>query len=315
MKRFIFVALTVAIIAGAAISLWIWQSVGGISPGRLEARYMTEADRFVEIGQARVRVREEGASEGTPIILLHGFTFSLESWDGWAALLSEDYRVIRFDLLGHGLTGPDPQGRYGPMERVELLRDLMDALEIDRAHIVGNSLGGLVAWRFAARYPERVSSLILVDPGAYPINGVTDVPAPIPPAIEVLLRTAPEMGVRAMLNYVFYDDAQVTEERVERVRDMMRRRGNGAAFIDHLKEFVLPDPEPDLAGIDVPTLIMWGGQDVLISPTHGRLLAQAMPRARLVVYENLGHVPHEEAPAETASDALSFLNNLVGDRE
>jgi pimeloyl-ACP methyl ester carboxylesterase len=307
LKKILLAIVLIVVGALAATGFYVWKQMQGVSPEALESKYMTPADRFVEVAGARVRVREEGAADAPPVILLHGFIYSLETWDGWAADLSRDYRVIRFDLLGHGLTGPDAEKRYSPAERAAFIGDFMDAMGIESAFIAGNSLGGLAAWRFAATDPERVKGLILVSPGAYSANGVTDTPVAPPKQMEVFLRTAPAAGVRASAGIVFADDSKITEKRLETLRDMMRRRGNGEAFVESIEEFVLPDPAADLAKIDAPTLILWGEQDVLIPVEQGRRLEAAIANARLVTYKGVGHVAQEEAPELSVEDAREFL--------
>ncbi len=309
-KNILLGLLAVVVFVAGAVGYYIWREGQGIDPAALEAKYMTPADRFVDVAGARVRVREEGPENAPPLILLHGFVVSLESWDGWAKSLSNDYRVIRFDLAGHGLTGPDPLKRYAPAERAAFIGDVMDALGVESAHIAGNSLGGLAAWRFAAMHPERVRGLILVSPGSYSVNGVSDTPAEAPQAMHVFLRTAPEAGIRISLQRIYGDDSKVTEERVILMREMMRRRGNGEAFIESIKEFTLPDPAPDLAKITAPTLLLWGAEDVLIPVEQGRQLETDIAGARLIVYEGVGHVAQEEAPEATARDVAEFLAAL-----
>jgi pimeloyl-ACP methyl ester carboxylesterase len=314
-KQILFVTLIIVVFGAAAVGYAYWKAVRGVSVSSSQSKYLTATDRFIDIAGARLRVREEGPTDGPVIILLHGFTFSLETWDGWAQELSKTYRVIRYDLLGHGLTGPDPQKRYAPQERAAFLQDVMDALAVNKAHIVGNSLGGLIAWRFAVNNPERVDRLILMDAGAYPMNGVTDIPAPVPPAIETFLRTAPEQGVRASMKFLYADSASITDERIALARDMMRREGNGDAFVEHLREFTLPDPNPDLARISAPVLVMWGRQDKLIPVDHGLRMEAAIADARLIIYDDAGHVPQEEISETTVRDAISFLNEAAGTHE
>ncbi len=309
-KRVLIAALFLIITSAALIGGLTWQAAQGVSAVALENRYVTSSDRFIDIAGARVRVREEGSPEAPAIILIHGFTHSLETWDGWAASLKSDYRVIRYDILGHGLTGPDLQERYAPQERAEFVGSVLDALDLDNAIIAGNSLGGLAAWRFASENRARVDALILISPGAFPLNGASDKPADIPAAMKAYLLTAPEAGVRASAEYIYADDSKITEVRLKIMRDMIRREGNGAAMIKSLEEFTLPDPTEALNRIMAPTLILWGEGDIIIPIEQGRRLEQAISGARLLSYASVGHAAQEEAPAETVADAIVFLKGI-----
>jgi len=310
MKKALFFLLAIFALGFAASGFLVWRSTQGIEPAILEAKYTTAADRFVDVGGLRVRVREEGPADAPAIVMLHGFLVSLESFDAWSEALSSDYRVIRFDLAGHGLTGPDPEKRYSPVERAAFVGDVMDAIGVGRAVIAGNSLGGLAAWRFAAENPERVDALVLVAPGAFPTNGVSDEPVAPPPALIAFLRMAPEAGVKKGLEAIYSDDSKITPKRMEAMRDMMRRRGNGQAFVDSLAEFTLSDPTTQLTRLGTPTLIQWGEDDVVIPVEQGERMAAAMPRSQLIRYPAVGHVPQEEAPEETVADAKAFLDSL-----
>ena len=311
MKKILVFLATLIVILIAAAGVVFWQATKGAPAASLEAKYASSADRFIDIAGARVRVREEGAPAAPPVVLIHGFTHSLETWDGWAAQMKVDFRVIRYDLLGHGLTGPDPQQRYAPEERAAFVGEVLDALGVQRATIAGNSLGGLAAWRFASSQPDRVDALILVSPGAYPLNGVSDEPAEIPAPMKAYLLAAPEAGVRASAELVYGNDAKITEARLSVMRDMIRREGNGEAMIRSLEEFTLPDPSEALARVDAPTLLLWGEDDKLIPIEQGRAIENEMPNARLIAYPGVGHAAQEEAPEATVSDAIAFLNDLA----
>ena len=307
MKKFLLVIVALIAIGGAGVWFVYQNAAKGVSAATLEEKYATADDRFVDIAGALVRVREEGDPTAPPILLIHGFTHSLETWDGWADALKSDYRVIRYDLLGHGLTGPDDQSRYAPTERAEFVGHVLDALNIEEIAIAGNSLGGLAAWRFASNHPDRVSALILISPGAFPLNGVSDKPAEIPAAMKAYLQTAPEAGVRTSAEIIYGDDARISEERVVVMRDMIRREGNGAALIKSLEEFTLPDPTDALEKIEAPTLILWGEGDILIPMDQGRRIEALIPDAMMITYPGVGHAAQEEAPAETVADAMAFL--------
>lgn len=307
MKKTLVVILALLALGVAGAGITYRQAVSGVSADKLESQYVTSADRFVDIAGARVRVREEGAPSAPPIVLIHGFTHSLETWNGWATRLKDDYRVIRYDLLGHGLTGPDPKERYSPDERAAFLSEILNALEIENAAIAGNSLGGLAAWRFASSNPERVNALILISPGAYPLNGVNDEPVEIPAAMKAYLLTAPDAGVRASAELIYADDSKITEDRLAAMRDMIGREGNGSALIKSLEEFTLPDPTEALSKISAPTLIIWGEDDILIPIEQGRKIERVIPNAQLITYPGVGHAAQEEAPEQTAADVIAFL--------
>jgi len=275
----------------------------------LEQKYFLNSDKFIMVNGTRVRVREEGPKDGPPLVLIHGFTASLETWDGWASRLNSKYRIFRYDLLGHGLTGPDEMKRYSPAERAKFLLDLLDALKLDRVSLAGNSLGGLIAWKFAVSNPQRVENLILVSSGAYSINGVKDKPLPVPGALVAYFKQPPEMAVKFSFGRLFSDPAKVTNERLGLYWQMMRRQGNGQAFIDHIEEFTLPDPSDELKKITAPTLILWGKKDNIIPVEQAGWLHKNIPHSRLITHDDLGHMPHEEAPERTASQILEFLDH------
>lgn len=263
------------------------------------------ADRFITVGDTVLRVRDEGPRRGPPIILIHGFTFSLETWDAWAADLARDHRVIRYDLSGHGLSGADPAGKYATADREAQLGLLMDKLRIRKATIAGNSLGGMIAWNFAADHPPRVDKLILVDTGAFPINGVTDKPVPVPAPMRAFL-TAPSPAVVAFSAKLIYAQPEkVPPATLARLQSNIAR--NGPALVQHLEQFTLPDPVTKLGAIKAPTLVLWGTEDKFIAPTDARRVGDAIPGARIEMIPHAGHLPQEEAAPETLAIVRDFL--------
>ena len=137
---------TIAVVSALVIVVlcyWLW------TPDRdraaMEARYANTPDDFIEVAGIRLHVRDSGPKSAPAVILLHGFGSSLHTWEDWAQALSRDMRVIRFDLPGAGLTGPDPKGDYTDTRALEILNALMDKLGVARASLVGNSIGGRIA--------------------------------------------------------------------------------------------------------------------------------------------------------------------------
>lgn len=307
LKKLLLLLIVAVAFAGGYV---YWRAREQQQPANVTAsEYFTADDRMMEIAGANVRVRIEGPEDAPPIILMHGFIYSLETWDAWAADLKKDHRVIRFDLLGHGLSGPDPQQRYSPDERAEFVGEVMDALGIEKAIIGGNSLGGLAAWRFAAQNPARVSALVLISTGAYPTNGVGDEPLSPPAPMALFLRTAPDAGVAITLKNIYGDDSKITPEKIKLVGDMMRQPGNGEAYVQSIEEFTLPDPTPLLHSIAAPTLILWGAEDNVMPVEHGRRIAEDIPDAKLIIYDGVGHVAQEEVPERSLQDLRAFLTD------
>ncbi|VXC55440.1 Alpha/beta hydrolase [Oceanicaulis sp. 350] len=296
------------LLAVLVIAFFAW-TLRPLDMDAVSQQWMTEQDRFVTVDGEDWRVRESGPEDAPALVLIHGFSHSLEAWDAMAAELEADHRIIRFDLPGHGLTGPRADQAYSVTDTVAQVSALLDEIAPDRFAIGGNSLGGLVAWRYAADHPDRVTDLILIDPGGYPNLGVADDPAPVPDAVRAYLSLAPEAGVAYATSTLYADPSRVSPEQLERIRAMMRVEGNGQALIERIEQFTLPDPNPDLARIAAPTLIVWGSNDAMIPATHGPRFDAAIPNSRLVLMQNTGHVPMEEWPVETAALVRDFLND------
>ena len=275
----------------------------------MESPYFQASDHILEVDGLDVRYRDEGPREAQPLLMVHGFTSSLETWDALAENLNQDYRVIRLDLSGHGLTGPDPQSRYSNADTVAFLNDFINTLDLKNPVLIGNSLGGLVSWRLAEEYPEKVSKLVLISPGGFSINGVTDTPVSVPMILKLYLTKAPMAGVKQATTALYADPAKLTEKRLTTLHDMMLQPGNGEAFVARLEQFTLPDPSSDLAKVSAPTLIIWGQKDKMISVDQANQFLEAMPNATLKFYDNAGHVPQEETPDQLATDIRGFLES------
>lgn len=293
------------------------------SVAELAPRWAPPPSRFLEVQGLVVHLRDEGPRhDGAPgrppaewpLVLLHGTSASLHTWDGWAATLSGTRRVIRLDLPGFGLTGPHPQGDYSIDAYVRLVAATLDALGVQRVVLAGNSLGGQIAWTAALALPRRVGALVLVDASGYPMaRGPDDDSVPLGfrlaalPALAPLLQhTLPRGLVQASVRNVYGDPARVTPALVDRYYELTLRAGNRAALGQRLRQGYT-GPVQRLREITVPTLVLWGGRDRLIPPAFGQRFAADIPGSRLVVFPELGHVPHEEDPAATVAAVQAFL--------
>lgn len=294
-----------------------WGYAPDADPQAMRARYATPADRFVAIEPGlTVRVRDEGPRDAPAVVLLHGSSSSLEDWDGWAAALTPRYRVVRLDLPGHGLTGPDPKGRYGMADFARVVDRVADAEGLGRFVLGGNSIGGQVAWTYAMEHADRLSGLILVDAGGAPDNAPASVPIGFRVAnsrlgAPIARWVTPKSLVRSSVESVFGDPTKISDELVTRYRDMLLMPGNRQATIERQRGDRPIATAQQMAAITVPTLLLWGGRDSLVPAKGGEWFDRALPNSRLVVLPGAGHIPMVEAPRESVRPVLDFLSSIV----
>lgn len=312
--------MAIRILAGILLALSILLAIFVIAnwaPDRpvseLKARWAPPPSMFVEVAGMQVHLRDEGPRDDpSPIVLLHGTSASLHTWEGWARALNGERRVIRLDLPGFGLTGPAPDEDYSIESYVRFMTAVLDRLGVRRCVLGGNSFGGYVAWATALAHPDRVEKLILVDAAGYPLRS-TSVPigfriAQLPGLNQlfrfVLLRSIVESSVRN----VYGDPGKVTPELVDRYYEITLREGNRRALMLRFQQ-VRPEALVSRIGeLKLPTLVLWGGRDGLIPAENGERFRADIAGSELVVFDDLGHVPHEEDPARTVTAVKRFLD-------
>ncbi|MFL5282797.1 MAG: alpha/beta fold hydrolase [Rhodopila sp.] len=274
----------------------------------LEAVYATPPSVFLQVAGMRMHVRDTGPRTAPAVIMLHGLGSSLHTWDAWAGMLSRDYRVIRYDLPGFGLTGPDPTGNYSDARGLQVLGALMDALSVRRASLIGNSLGGKLAWEFAAAHPNRVDKLVLIAPDGFASRAFTYNKTPeVPWAAQLLPYTLPDFLLRTAIAPAYGNSSRLTDDVVRRYRDMILAPGVRQALLERVTQIRLQPPEPMLRRIRAPTLLVWGEKDALIPYQNAGDYLAVVPNCRLLVFGDLGHVPMEEAPARSLAPVAMFL--------
>ena len=282
----------------------------------LVARWAPPPSDFIEVKGQIVHLRDEGPrGDPAPLVLIHGTSASLHTWEGWVKALKAERRVITFDLPGFGLTGPF-SGQYAPDDYkgatyARFVIDLLDQLKIPRAVLGGNSLGGEVAWRTAVLAPGRVSGLVLVDaagppfvPESVPIGfAIARVPLVNRITEWVLPRGLVEQSVRS----VYGDPSRVTPALVDRYFEITLREGNRHALGARIRDMVRGEDAAGIATLRTPTLILWGGKDRLIPPSVAKVFERSIAGSTLVMFPELGHVPQEEDPARTVAPVRAFL--------
>jgi pimeloyl-ACP methyl ester carboxylesterase len=287
-------------------------------------------EHFTDIGGCRINWIEDGAGD-PPFILIHGWGSSVVKWLDVLPALGMQRRAIALDLPGFGRS-EIVHGSYSPGWMAGAVRAFMDSAGIERATLVGNSLGGLVAMYLAAAWPERVESMVLAAP-ALPNDGPppsgTVLASLLLPMIPVAGEFAygryvqmrgPEQLVEEGLRRNFVDPARVTP-RTKRalIAEAERRREEPR----HVRPVVLANRQMLWAlsarrertwqvarAIKVPTMLVWGDGDRLVPPHVGERAVKEIPGAELVVMDDCGHNPQCEKPEEFASLVLTFMRHI-----
>ena len=237
------------------------------------------------------------AGQGPAVILLHGLGAVKEVWAANIGGLSAKYHVYAIDQIGFGRSDK-PLLEYKIVTFVDFLYGFMHSQNLSRATLVGNSLGGWIALDFAARHPEMVDKLVLVDSAGLPWDKV--------PTVD--LNPSSIADTRALLESLFFDKKFVTEQFVLQVFTG-HVASNDAYTIQRTLAGLAQNQFEDakLASIKAPTLIVWGREDELISAATGEKFRDAIPGAKLVVFPQCGHVPQIEKPKEFNNALMEFL--------
>jgi len=293
-----------------ALAAWLW------TPDKpradLERDYLASPADLITVAGTPLHVRDTGPRSAPVVVLLHGFGSSLHTWEPWARALSVAHRVIRFDLPGSGLSAPDATGDYTDARSLQLLAALLDQLGVAQASVVGNSIGGRIAWKFAAAFPQRVSRLVLISPDGFASPGFAYGKPPEVPAVMGLMRYAlPKTLLRMNLAPAYAQPDRLQGATVTRHHDLMLAPGSRDALLARMRQTVLEDPLPILRRIRAPTLLLWGAADQMIPVANAADYAGAIPNARLVTLPDAGHVPFEEKPAESLVPVLAFLDEAA----
>lgn len=314
-------AIALALVLALLVAPLVWP-VGPV-PGAVEPSELAWDDsRFVDVDGVEFHYLQQGDGECV-VILLHGFGASAFSWRETLDDLSARCTVIAFDRPAFGLTERPTRGEWRDENPYTLTAAadqtiaLMDALEIERAILVGHSAGGTVATIAASRYPERVRGLVLEAPAIYTQGGVPQWIRPVlatPQARRIgplLLRRqlagdAGEEFIRA----AWADPSAVTEETLEGYRRPLRVADWDRALWEFTIAPRTADPVAALGSLTMPTLVIAGEQDTYVPYEQSARLAEEL-RIRFVTFEDAGHIPHEEHPARFSNEIFRFLDDLV----
>jgi pimeloyl-ACP methyl ester carboxylesterase len=275
-----------------------------------------EEGRFLDVNGHRMFALVAGPEDATPIVLLHGNPDSIRAWRDVFDPLAGRYRVHAFDQLGFGFSDRPEGAPYSTAWFAENVVAYMDANGIERAVLVGNSMGGHTATETAILYPERVAALVLL--GASGLGVAEDTPSEVPfwvpvlrwPLVGDLVLQLPLRGVvRERVAPAYYDSAMLTEDRLDEWVLRLTAAGSMDAYLARASQPAGDRREP-VRGIRAPTLVITGDSDRLVPPAVARLYHELIPDSELIVLEQTGHVPQEERPERVVAEISRWADAL-----
>jgi 4,5:9,10-diseco-3-hydroxy-5,9,17-trioxoandrosta-1(10),2-diene-4-oate hydrolase len=271
-------------------------------------------DRYIKVGNINTRFWAAG-DKGTAVVLVHGLGGSIENWVHNIDALAQHHRVYAMDLVGFGRTEKTPL-THDLNVLGKFIDDFMKTQSVEKASLVGNSLGGGLVLRFAIDYPGKVEKLVLVDNAGMGRGVILDFKVASLPLIGELLTRPSRKGTARIWKKVVYDSSLVTERLVEEGYGLLTLPGAQKALLATVRAGInLRGQRADLIGllisklgtITAPTLIFWGQQDRIMPLAHAHIAMKKIPNARLHIFDRCGHMPQLEHPEEFNKLVLDFL--------
>jgi len=319
-----FIVRSVGVLAGlvvlgiGAIAAWGWAP--DIPHEELAESYASDSSQFVELSSGiSLHLRDEGCQACPAVFLIHGSNASLHTWEAWREQLEDTWRVVSFDMPGHGLTGATAEADYTIERAASLIDEVRASLDIDVLHLAGNSRGGRISLVYAVDHPERLLSLSLLnatgapwpepDPDAEPEEEPVIYQLMANPMVAQSLKNfLPRSFLEEGIRNAFSDQDKVTDAMIDRYHDLLRHPGNREATLLRA-DMPYTTEAYDNASVlaDVPVMVMWGDEDNLVPLSLSERYLEAMPHSQLIVYPGVGHAPMEEVAGQSAADFEAFL--------
>ena len=279
----------------------------GLSKEELLRKYQRSETKWININGLDVHYQDEGSDP--VVVLVHGTSASLHTWDKWTEELKKNYRVIRMDIPGFGFTGPTKENNYKISFYTKWLEEFTRTLGVEKFFLAGNSLGGEITWRFALDYPQRLNGMILIDAAGFPKDSKRSMAYSLPHSAlfrPLFLNFTPKYLVQRALGFVYSDPTKISSELVELYRNLFVRQGNREALLSRLS-VIKPDHYKRISTIKAPTLIMWGEDDRLTPLAWAHRFNNEIPNSKLHIFKNAAHMPMEEIPERSVQVAKSFF--------
>lgn len=271
-------------------------------------------DHYVKVGGRSVRYWVEG--EGPAVVLVHGLACSAEFWQYTVAPLSEGHRVYALDLLGFGRSDK-AIGEFSLSYGASFLADFIDAVGVERATLVGNSLGGVICAQFAVQFPERLERLILVGSAGFGRELQFFLRLWSVPILGSMTFSLYQRAFPVVKRWVFYDSSSIDREWISGAAAMVRMPGAKESSLRIVRlgvdmtgqrDELVRDLHLQLAHVTVPTLVIWGSHDPVVPVSHAYAAEELIPNSKVRIMDRCGHTPQVERPREFNQLVLDFLS-------
>ena len=307
--RFILLVLLVGIVSVVLYATTLRPNLI-ISKAEDKAKFTQPTSHFLSWRGAEIHYTDEG--QGVPVVMIHGFGGSFLNWNKIRPLMNKDYRVIRIDLPGFGLSDlPAPDG--AATDYVQQYRDFMtfflDTMHLDSLYMIGNSMGGMMSWGVAADHPDKVKKLVLISSAGYDLEKISNEVArflKIPLLERCFTRGLPLASSEGAAEKVFADHSKINPESVKNNNMLWNREGNIHAACAIVSCPHYPDTAM-ITKVQCPTLIIWGKQDKIVPVEHAARFKRDIKNSELLIFDPCGHCAMIEKPEETADAIKRFF--------
>jgi pimeloyl-ACP methyl ester carboxylesterase len=307
-----FFLLLIAIICIVSIYALFLRKDLTLSQEYIKEKYTLPNSKFIKWKGAEIHYTESGS--GFPILMIHGFGGSHRDFQTIEPLFNKKYRVIRVDVPGFALS-QFPKTNTKNINYNEIYNEyfdfIIDTLNLDSFYVLGNSLGGLMSWNLTLHQPNKVKKLVLLNSAGYDMKEVmksANAHRFKNPIFKLLMKKGiPKFITAQGIGRVFYEKSTLTDEKIQRVNDFWNKEGNLQQIINMANSNQFID-EQLIKNIKVPTLIIWGKEDIIVSPKYAEKFHQDIQNSELIIYEKCGHVPMLEAPDRVYQDVQTFFD-------
>lgn len=266
--------------------------------------------REVEVQGLTIHYYEGGPTTGETLVMIHGFGANRDNWLRFARPFTSRYHVIALDLPGFGESSK-PDARYDVATQTERLHAFIKALQLKKPHLIGNSMGGHIAALYAARYPDQVASIALLDNAGVTSPRQSEMFTMLErgEANPLVVRKAEDFD--RLMRFVFVSPPPLPDALKQHFAEQsMANQAHYDAIFKQLREHYVP-LEPELSKIQVPTLILWGDQDRVLDVSSIEVMKPLLAKPSVVIMKNCGHAPMIERPEETAQHYQDFLDGKL----